>query len=364
MVDATDNKEEWSKRQTTVQNPNSRLGAPIRTHDEPQEHNKPTHRSHARIRIVQIAQLDPYRTSHATSAPSLPVVAHPASHMPASTPDPAAPAAAVDAPASAMASPPAPAAAAAQMAASPSPAAAAASTAGVSAAQSSAEPIAPSAVPAPLVEHRPLVVCGPSGVGKGTLLSRLLREHPDLFAKSVSHTTRPPRAGEVGGTHYHFTTPERLLDQVKQGKFIEHACVHGNYYGTSIDSVSAVMASGRVCLLEIDIQGVQAVRRVPSLAPRTIFVRAPTFGDLADRLTGRGSENAETLNKRLDTARAEMDFFYTNRHIFEADLINDDVERAYLNLIEQLHKLYPQLNLLDRHHCKHGHKHAHHHQQK
>ena len=247
------------------------------------------------------------------------------------------------------------------MAAAPSHAEAAASTAAVSAAQSAAEPIAASSVPTPLVEHRPLVVCGPSGVGKGTLLSRLLREHPDLFAKSVSHTTRPPRAGEVSGTHYHFTTPEQLLEQVKEGKFIEHACVHGNYYGTSIDSVSEVMSSGRVCLLEIDIQGVQAVRRVPTLAPRTIFVRAPTFGDLADRLTGRGSENAETLNKRLDTARAEMDFFYTNRHIFEADLINDDVERAYLNLIEQLHKLYPQLQLLERHHSKHGHIHVHHH---
>src|SRR6185312_10097142 len=126
---------------------------------------------------------------------------------------------------------------------------------------------------------RPLIVCGPSGVGKGTLLTRLLKEYPHVFAKSVSHTTRAERPGEINGQHYHFTHVDTLLQGVKDGKFIEHANVHGNYYGTSIDSVKRVMESGKICLLEIDIQGVEAVRKQQALNPLVLFIRAPMFQD-------------------------------------------------------------------------------------
>jgi len=194
-------------------------------------------------------------------------------------------------------------------------------------------------------QHRPLIVCGPSGVGKGTLLTRLLSEYPSSFALSVSHTTRAPRQGEVNGVSYHFTDVDSMLAQVADGKFIEHANVHGNYYGTSIASVTTVMQSGRLCLLEIDIQGVLAVRKVESLKPRCIFVRPPTFADLAQRLEARGSESAATTQKRLDTAREEMDFFYTHRHIFDADLINEDLEASYQQLIALIRKMYPTLKL-------------------
>ena len=195
------------------------------------------------------------------------------------------------------------------------------------------------------VRHRPLIVCGPSGVGKGTLLTRLLKDYPNVFAKSVSHTTRAPRSGEVQGVSYHFTTPAELLAGVAAGQFIEHANVHGNFYGQSVAAVAAVMDTGRICLLEIDIQGVIAVRAQPALNPLGIFVRAPTFGDLVDRLKGRGTESAETLEKRLDTARAEMDFFYTNRHVFEADIINDEFEASYQRMIQAIKTLYPTLDL-------------------
>lgn len=194
-------------------------------------------------------------------------------------------------------------------------------------------------------KQRPLIVCGPSGVGKGTLLTRLLKEYPHTFAKSVSHTTRAPRSGEVNGVSYHFTSVPQILQDVQDGKFIEHADVHGNYYGTSIGSVAAVMESGKICLLEIDIQGVLAVRKLETLHPMTVFVRAPTFQDLVDRLSGRGTESEETMRKRLDTARNEMDFFYTNRHIFDAALINEDFETAYQHLLVTLQKLYPTIKI-------------------
>ena len=103
------------------------------------------------------------------------------------------------------------------------------------------------------------------------------------------------------------------------------------------------MDSGKICLLEIDLQGLQAVRAAQQLNPSCIFVRAPTFQHLVDRLTGRGSESEETMAKRLDTARSEMDFFYTNRHIFDADLINDEFEASYAQLIDTIARLYPHV---------------------
>jgi len=187
---------------------------------------------------------------------------------------------------------------------------------------------------------RPLLICGPSGVGKGTLLTRLLADYPHVFGRSVSHTTRKPRVGEVNGEHYHFVSVETLLADVKAGKFVEHANVHGNYYGTSIAAIHTVQSGGKICLLEVDIQGVQSIRRA-QLDPLCYFIRAPSFEDLEQRLVGRGSESPESLQKRLDTAREEMDFFYTNRRIFAHELINNDVDASYKQLVTDLKHSYP-----------------------
>ena len=235
----------------------------------------------------------------------------------------------------------------------PAAAAVAPSSTSTSTATSSSRPLAAASLTlnpnatqvAKIVKHRPLVICGPSGVGKGTLLTRLMKEYPHAFAKSVSHTTRQPRAGEVDGVSYHFTTAEELLKAVSENKFVEHANVHGNYYGTSVSSVERVIETGKICLLEIDIQGVLAVQAHPELHPVTLFVRAPIFEDLQNRLTGRGSESAETMQKRLDTARWEMDFFYTNRHKFDDVLVNGEFEESYQQLIAIIQKQYPDMNI-------------------
>lgn len=204
------------------------------------------------------------------------------------------------------------------------------------------------ATPAPstaVLRHRPLIICGPSAVGKGTLLNRLLRDYPSVVAKSVSHTTRQARPDEVDGRDYHFTTSEQLLSDVESGKFVEHACVHGNYYGTSLAAIKSVYESGRICLLEIDIQGLQSLLDKTGLDPRCIFIRAPSFDALSARLKARGTETEETMSKRLDTARQEMDWFYTNRNLFDADIVNDEVEVAYQILVETVQKFYPQVDL-------------------
>ena len=103
-------------------------------------------------------------------------------------------------------------------------------------------------------DQRPVVICGPSGVGKGTLLTRLMAEHPDSFGFSVSHTTRQPRAGEVDGVHYHFVKKEDMEAAITRGEFIEYARVHSNMYGTSVKAVEDVRAAGKTCLLDIDVQ--------------------------------------------------------------------------------------------------------------
>ena len=97
--------------------------------------------------------------------------------------------------------------------------------------------------------ERPIVISGPSGVGKGTLINMLMKEFPAMFGFSVSHTTRAPREKEENGVHYHFTNRDVMEEEIKSGKFLEFAAVHGNLYGTSIEAVEVVADAGKVYIL-------------------------------------------------------------------------------------------------------------------
>ncbi|KAJ2375182.1 guanylate kinase, partial [Coemansia sp. RSA 2603] len=114
-----------------------------------------------------------------------------------------------------------------------------------------------SATPA---SSRPIVVFGPSGTGKSTLLKRLFAEYPTSFGFSVSNTTRNPRAGEVHGKDYHFLTRDEFLAAIERKEFIEHAEFSGNMYGTTVQAVKDVADSGKTCILDIDVQGVKSVK--------------------------------------------------------------------------------------------------------
>lgn len=154
---------------------------------------------------------------------------------------------------------------------------------------------------------RPLVLCGPSGSGKSTLLSKLLEEFPDSFGFSVSHTTRKPRPGEVDGEHYHFTSRETMEANIKAGKFVESAEFSGNLYGTSICSVQDVQNKGKVCVLDIDVQGVKQVKKTDMNA-FYVFLKPPSLEELKKRLEARKTENEKSLKLRLDTASKEIDY--------------------------------------------------------
>jgi guanylate kinase len=170
---------------------------------------------------------------------------------------------------------------------------------------------------------RVLVVTGPSGVGKGTLIRELCRHFPDLRL-STSATTRPPRSGEEDGREYHFLTPEEFDRRVDEGEFLEHATYAGNRYGTLRSEVE----EGPV-VLEIEVQGARQVREALPEAVQ-VFIAPPSNDVLRERLIGRGTDSPETIRARLDQAREELAAQDEFHHV----IVNDDLNEAVQELVE------------------------------
>jgi guanylate kinase len=188
---------------------------------------------------------------------------------------------------------------------------------------------------------RPVVFCGPSGVGKGTLIEMLMKRFPEQFGFSVSHATRKPREGEVNGQHYHFTTVDKMKEDISQGKFIEYAEVHGNYYGTSVAAVESVQNSGKICILDIDVQGVQNVKK-STLDPIYIFIAPPSAQALEERLRGRGTESEEDIQKHLANAGREIEYGRGEGN-FDRIFVNDDLTKTFEKLARAFRQWYPHL---------------------
>lgn len=178
---------------------------------------------------------------------------------------------------------------------------------------------------------RPVVISGPSGTGKSTLLKKLLAEYPDKFGFSVSNTTRTPRAGEKDGVDYHFTSVDDFKKMIDEKKFIEWAQFSGNYYGTSIKAVDDVAKINRICILDIDMQGVKSVKNTP-LDARYLFLSPPLIDALKLRLVGRGTETEDSIAKRIAAAAAEMEYAETGAH--DKIVVNDDLDKAYVEFKE------------------------------
>jgi guanylate kinase len=218
-----------------------------------------------------------------------------------------------------------------------------------------------------ILKPRPVVFAGPSGVGKvrtfiyemalsdktlnfiaihhkkGTLIKMLMERFTDQqLGFSVSHTTRKPREGEVDGVHYHFTTVEKIRSEIAEEKFLEYAEVHGNYYGTSIAAVEQVQSQGRVCILDIDIQGVQNVKK-SALKAYYVFLAPPSMEELEKRLRGRGTEDEASIQKRLKNASEELDYGQRSGN-FDRVFINADLNATLQDLVETFQLWYPLLN--------------------
>ncbi|MDD2662769.1 MAG: guanylate kinase [Dechloromonas sp.] len=180
------------------------------------------------------------------------------------------------------------------------------------------------------------VVAAPSGAGKTTLVRMLLEREPAVCL-SVSYTTRPPRPGEQNGREYHFVDVDSFRGMIERHEFLEWAEVHGNFYGTSKKWIADRLTAGEDVLLEIDWQGAQQVRE---LFPGAIgiFILPPSMEELTRRLTGRGTDAADVIARRLAAAQAEM------RHVGEFDyvIINDLLDRA----LDDLHAIVRATRLI------------------
>jgi guanylate kinase len=172
-----------------------------------------------------------------------------------------------------------------------------------------------------------LVLCGPSGAGKGTVYNRVLQLNPRI-QKSVSVTTRAPRTGEQEGVHYYYKTLDEYQQMIADGAFLETASVYSNHYGTPKAPILKVLETGGDVMLEIDILGARQIKkRYPESV--LIFLMPPDFETLHKRLIERGTESGGALKNRLDSAKNEL----SNYELFDYIVFNDTVEEAAQNIL-------------------------------
>ena len=168
-----------------------------------------------------------------------------------------------------------------------------------------------------------IVISGPSGVGKGTVRSALFEMEGHDLVYSISMTTRKPRKDEVNGREYYFVTKEEFQKNIAEGKMLEYAEFVNNYYGTPLDTIEKQLELGKEVVLEIDVQGATQVReKMPDAV--FIFIAPPSFDELVNRLTSRGTESIEIIRERVEKARREIDLAYMYDYI----VVNDTVENA------------------------------------
>lgn len=168
-----------------------------------------------------------------------------------------------------------------------------------------------------------IVVSGPSGVGKGTVIKRFINDPELKLSYSVSMTTRKRRPGEVDGVNYYFVSKEEFLKAVEDGELLEYAEFVGNYYGTPLKKVNELLEQGRNVILEIEVQGfMQVIRKCPDAL--TIFIIPPNMVELEKRIRGRSTETEEVVQARLAKARKEMELSDRYRYV----VCNDRPEAA------------------------------------
>jgi len=167
-----------------------------------------------------------------------------------------------------------------------------------------------------------IIISSPSGGGKGTLIREVLKADPHV-GYSISHTTRPPRAGEENGKHYHFVSKEEFEAYRDKGGFLEYAEVHGNYYGTSLQQTNEITDSGNDVILEIDVQGAATVmNNLPDAV--SIFIMPPSYDVLRARLTARATEGMKDLELRLNNSLGEVMQFSRFGYV----VVNDEISAA------------------------------------
>lgn len=173
-----------------------------------------------------------------------------------------------------------------------------------------------------------LILSGPSGCGKSTLLKKVY-ENIDDYYFSISTTTREPRIGEQDGVDYFFVSKEEFEEDIKMGHFLEHAEVHGNYYGTSLKPIIHALTEGKLVIFDIDVQGHEIVRKKLNEKVSSVFITTPSLCELEKRLHSRDTDSKEVIERRLSNAKTEIKYL----HKYDYFIVNDDLEQASKELV-------------------------------
>lgn len=175
-----------------------------------------------------------------------------------------------------------------------------------------------------------IVVSGPSGVGKDTVVSEYLKLHPEDVL-SISMTSRPKRDYEIDGVHYYFKTKEGFEEEIKNGNLLEYALYNGNYYGTPKSEIEERLAKGINVILVIEVQGARNIKNIMGDDVLLIFVLPPSLEKLKERLINRNTESIEQINKRLEIAKKEIE----ENDFYDYKIINDDLSES----VKQMEKI-------------------------
>ena len=178
-----------------------------------------------------------------------------------------------------------------------------------------------------------VVISGPSGVGKGTIVKKLLTKVSD-FSLSVSSTTRQPRTGEENGREYFFISKEEFLNGIKNNEFVEYAQFAGNYYGTKFSNIEKSINDGKNIILEIEVQGAMQIKdKFPE--SKLIFIMPPNIEELKHRLISRNTESQTAINLRL----AQVDRELNESEKFDKQIINDDLDKAVFDVMNYISQI-------------------------
>jgi len=187
-----------------------------------------------------------------------------------------------------------------------------------------------------------LVISGPSGSGKSSLMKEILQEISDAYF-SISSTTRAIREGEIDGVNYHFISKEEFEQDIDEGFFLEWAKVHDNYYGTSLKPILKELHEGKLVICDIDVQGHKIAREKFGSIITSVFITTPDQKSLKERLINRGTDSAEVIDKRLDNAVSEM----TRIREYDYLLINDDFKTTLRELFAIAYASRKKMALMD-----------------